>query len=195
MIVLYACMLSTHRLAIFLSHFAVVVTAAIAATVAAVAPFPSTLMLSARNKTGSSSSSNSRLLQLFSSTFKTLHQRLIAVTLVLLLASGLILAHTLLSPTLLQSNSNSSSNSNSNTHTTHLTPTTLSVSPPLSSSSSPHLIDLTPPLSRQSLGAATWSLLHTIAALFPEEPSLAKQEKARELILALAEIYPCATCE
>jgi hypothetical protein len=37
-------------------------------------------------------------------------------------------------------------------------------------------------------------MLHTMAALFPSEPSLEKQAAMRSFLVALGEIYPCATC-
>lgn len=54
--------------------------------------------------------------------------------------------------------------------------------------------DLTPPLSRESLGQATWSFLHTLAALYPQEPSVEEQRAAVALFESLAVLYPCDTC-
>ena len=54
--------------------------------------------------------------------------------------------------------------------------------------------DLTPPLSRESLGQATWSFLHTMAAVYPEQPNELEQRAARQLLEALGWLYPCAVC-
>jgi FAD-linked sulfhydryl oxidase len=37
-------------------------------------------------------------------------------------------------------------------------------------------------------------MLHTIAALFPDDPSKQKQEAMVALLNSIAELYPCATC-
>jgi len=58
----------------------------------------------------------------------------------------------------------------------------------------PGYINLEPPLSRATLGHASWSLLHTMAALYPDAPSLAKQASMRAFLDALGELYPCAMC-
>ena len=54
--------------------------------------------------------------------------------------------------------------------------------------------DLTPPLSRESLGQATWAFLHTLAAVYPEQPSEREQQSVRQLLEALGWLYPCAVC-
>ncbi len=66
----------------------------------------------------------------------------------------------------------------------------------ISSSISPELglIDLRPPLSRVTLGHASWSILHTIAATFPDSPSENEILAARSLIENLSVIYPCLKC-
>ena len=50
------------------------------------------------------------------------------------------------------------------------------------------------PLDREELGRSTWNLLHTLAAYYPEQPTAAEQESARQLFLALAQFYPCEVC-
>ena len=54
--------------------------------------------------------------------------------------------------------------------------------------------DLTPPLTRESLGQATWSFLHTMAAVYPEQPSEVEQRSAQQLLDALGWLYPCREC-
>jgi FAD-linked sulfhydryl oxidase len=57
----------------------------------------------------------------------------------------------------------------------------------------PPLVDNCP-LDREELGRSTWNLLHTIAAYYPEQPTLTEQEGVRQLFLALAQFYPCEVC-
>ena len=65
---------------------------------------------------------------------------------------------------------------------------------PVSPHSTSRWADLTPPLSRESLGQATWAFLHTMAAVYPEQPSEVEQQSARQLLEALGWLYPCAVC-
>jgi FAD-linked sulfhydryl oxidase len=50
------------------------------------------------------------------------------------------------------------------------------------------------PTSKEDLGRATWTFLHTLAAQFPEHPTRQQQRDARQLIDSLTRIYPCADC-
>lgn len=50
------------------------------------------------------------------------------------------------------------------------------------------------PPDREELGRATWTLLHTTAAYYPETPNTDEQEAARGLIRALSVLYPCVHC-
>mmetsp|Transcript_23037 Transcript_23037/g.63985 ORF Transcript_23037/g.63985 Transcript_23037/m.63985 type:complete len:229 (+) Transcript_23037:244-930(+) len=50
------------------------------------------------------------------------------------------------------------------------------------------------PVSREELGRATWTLLHTTAAQFPDRPTRRQQKDARELVRVLSRTYPCAEC-
>ena len=54
--------------------------------------------------------------------------------------------------------------------------------------------DLTPPLSRESLGQATWAFLHTLAALYPTQPSAEQRRAANALLSSLSVLYPCPVC-
>jgi len=56
------------------------------------------------------------------------------------------------------------------------------------------LVDLSSPLTRESLGTATWSLLHTLSALYPCHPTEQEKIHARSLINALSVLYPCKSC-
>ena len=50
------------------------------------------------------------------------------------------------------------------------------------------------PLSREQLGHYSWSLLHTIAAGYPEQPPAATQAGMAEFLRLFGEFYPCAMC-
>ena len=47
---------------------------------------------------------------------------------------------------------------------------------------------------RAEVGHATWTLLHTMAARFPDEPTPEQTDDFREWILLLARLYPCGQC-
>ena len=47
---------------------------------------------------------------------------------------------------------------------------------------------------RQVLGRSTWTLLHTLAAQFPEHPTKQQKKDAKTLIDVLTRIYPCGEC-
>ena len=64
----------------------------------------------------------------------------------------------------------------------------------LSPSLSSDLADLSPPLSRESLGQATWAFLHTLAALYPTSPTAEEKDAALALLGALRLLYPCPKC-
>jgi mitochondrial FAD-linked sulfhydryl oxidase len=51
------------------------------------------------------------------------------------------------------------------------------------------------PLSREDLGNSTWSVLHSVAANFPDKPSALQKVQARRFFDALADLYPCAVCK
>lgn len=50
------------------------------------------------------------------------------------------------------------------------------------------------PLLKDELGRNTWSLLHTMAANFPNNPSNDDQSKATSFINSMARFYPCKHC-
>ena len=47
---------------------------------------------------------------------------------------------------------------------------------------------------REELGRSTWTLLHVLAAQFPERPSRQQRKDAQQLIDCLTRIYPCSEC-
>ncbi|KAK3258985.1 hypothetical protein CYMTET_31996 [Cymbomonas tetramitiformis] len=50
------------------------------------------------------------------------------------------------------------------------------------------------PCDREELGRSSWSLLHTIAAYYPVQPSEQQQQHARNLVESMAILYPCEHC-
>lgn len=50
------------------------------------------------------------------------------------------------------------------------------------------------PLDRETLGRYTWSLLHTIAAKYPNQPTKEQENEMREFIRIFANLYPCGYC-
>ncbi|KAG8073948.1 hypothetical protein GUJ93_ZPchr0006g45023 [Zizania palustris] len=50
------------------------------------------------------------------------------------------------------------------------------------------------PLTREEVGRATWMLLHTIAAQFPDEPTRQQKRDAKELMAIISRLYPCKEC-
>jgi len=50
------------------------------------------------------------------------------------------------------------------------------------------------PVSKSELGRATWTLLHTVAAQYPEHPSRQQKQDAKHLIEILTRMYPCEEC-
>ncbi|SPQ97296.1 unnamed protein product (mitochondrion) [Plasmodiophora brassicae] len=50
------------------------------------------------------------------------------------------------------------------------------------------------PLDRAELGRRSWSLLHTMAAYYPDRPSKSEEQHMMEFMARFAQFYPCATC-
>ncbi|XP_043708422.1 FAD-linked sulfhydryl oxidase ERV1 [Telopea speciosissima] len=50
------------------------------------------------------------------------------------------------------------------------------------------------PLTKEELGRSTWTLLHTIAAQFPDHPTRQQRRDVKELMDILSRIYPCKEC-
>jgi FAD-linked sulfhydryl oxidase len=50
------------------------------------------------------------------------------------------------------------------------------------------------PVSKEELGRATWTLLHTLAAQFPEKPTKQQKRDVKELMVILSRVYPCKDC-
>mmetsp|Transcript_33503 Transcript_33503/g.75803 ORF Transcript_33503/g.75803 Transcript_33503/m.75803 type:complete len:161 (-) Transcript_33503:249-731(-) len=50
------------------------------------------------------------------------------------------------------------------------------------------------PPDREELGHHSWTLLHTLAAYYPDAPSEAHKETACHFLRGLAALYPCTHC-
>ncbi|KAK8816434.1 hypothetical protein WA556_001379, partial [Blastocystis sp. ATCC 50177/Nand II] len=50
------------------------------------------------------------------------------------------------------------------------------------------------PPTRELLGRHSWTLLHSIAAYYPDNPSEEDKKYAREFLESFAHLYPCKTC-
>ncbi|TKX21637.1 mitochondrial FAD-linked sulfhydryl oxidase ERV1 [Elsinoe australis] len=71
---------------------------------------------------------------------------------------------------------------------------TPSSAPPAQSATSvPQLPEDCPPDVEQ-LGRSSWTLLHTIAANYPEQPTFTQQSEARQFVSLFGKLYPCWVC-
>jgi FAD-linked sulfhydryl oxidase len=50
------------------------------------------------------------------------------------------------------------------------------------------------PADLYELGRGTWTLLHTMAAYYPEQPSRRRQEQTVNFLHALSQVFPCRDC-
>ena len=50
------------------------------------------------------------------------------------------------------------------------------------------------PPDREELGRATWALMHSVAAYYPDQPNVEDKRAARGLVSAIARLYPCSHC-
>jgi len=62
-----------------------------------------------------------------------------------------------------------------------------------SESNEPH-IDKECPLDKDQLGRNTWSLIHTMAAYYPEKPTVDQQKDMEQFIRIFSRFYPCEPC-
>ena len=49
-------------------------------------------------------------------------------------------------------------------------------------------------VSREEIGRATWTFLHTLAAQYPEKPTFSQKKDVKNLIDILTRMYPCGEC-
>ncbi|KAJ4716167.1 Sulfhydryl oxidase [Melia azedarach] len=50
------------------------------------------------------------------------------------------------------------------------------------------------PVTKEELGRATWTFLHTLAAQYPEKPTRQQKKDVKELMAILSRMYPCKEC-
>ncbi|KAF7811064.1 FAD-linked sulfhydryl oxidase ERV1 [Senna tora] len=50
------------------------------------------------------------------------------------------------------------------------------------------------PVTKEELGKATWTFLHTLAAQYPDNPTRQQKKDVKELMGILSRIYPCKEC-
>ena len=61
-------------------------------------------------------------------------------------------------------------------------------------SASPDESSVECPLDRQELGRSTWNFLHTMAAYYPDNPSLQQQDDMASFVKIFSKFYPCEDC-
>ncbi|XP_054787448.1 FAD-linked sulfhydryl oxidase ERV1 [Prosopis cineraria] len=50
------------------------------------------------------------------------------------------------------------------------------------------------PVTKEELGKATWTFLHTLAAQYPDNPTRQQKKDVKELMGILSRMYPCKEC-
>ncbi|KAJ0935340.1 putative thiol oxidase [Helianthus annuus] len=50
------------------------------------------------------------------------------------------------------------------------------------------------PVTREDLGRATWTFIHTLGAQYPEKPTRQQKKDVKELMAIISRIYPCKEC-
>ncbi|KAI9110907.1 hypothetical protein K1719_018027 [Acacia pycnantha] len=50
------------------------------------------------------------------------------------------------------------------------------------------------PVTKEELGRATWTFLHTLAAQYPDNPTRQQKKDVKELMGLLSRMYPCREC-
>ncbi len=50
------------------------------------------------------------------------------------------------------------------------------------------------PVDKEKLGRGTWDLIHTIAATYPENPSVEQMRNTELFFRTLSDVYPCPYC-
>ena len=49
-------------------------------------------------------------------------------------------------------------------------------------------------VTKEDLGRATWTFLHTLAAQYPDNPTRQQKKDVKELVQILSRMYPCSEC-
>ncbi|KAL7583772.1 hypothetical protein Lser_V15G45869 [Lactuca serriola] len=75
------------------------------------------------------------------------------------------------------------------------TPSIVAAVSSLPQSTNPHTKQIsTGPVSREELGRATWTFIHTLGAQYPENPTRQQKKDVKELMAIISRIYPCKEC-
>ncbi|XP_061350320.1 FAD-linked sulfhydryl oxidase ERV1 [Gastrolobium bilobum] len=66
--------------------------------------------------------------------------------------------------------------------------------PPVQSGDTPFKGKYASPVTKEELGRATWTFLHTLAAQYPDNPTRQQKKDVKELVQILSRLYPCKEC-
>mmetsp|Transcript_11019 Transcript_11019/g.33794 ORF Transcript_11019/g.33794 Transcript_11019/m.33794 type:complete len:139 (+) Transcript_11019:309-725(+) len=55
--------------------------------------------------------------------------------------------------------------------------------------------ELEEPVTTETLGRATWTFLHTLAASYPKKPTPVEQTRMRMFMSHFSQLYPCEICQ
>jgi FAD-linked sulfhydryl oxidase len=102
---------------------------------------------------------------------------------------------------ILLTSNNNSNNNNNNTDPTCKLPACKEKKHDLkaallstTNSSSSNRNNLPPPPSKNEIGNAAWTILHSVAAHFPDQPTQEQIDSAKQFVLGFALLYPCEEC-
>ncbi|GER36903.1 sulfhydryl oxidase [Striga asiatica] len=65
---------------------------------------------------------------------------------------------------------------------------------PLKQNELPGDVESSSPTTKEELGRATWTFLHTLAAQYPDKPTRQQKKDVKELMAILSRMYPCKEC-
>ncbi|GAA0174354.1 oxidase [Lithospermum erythrorhizon] len=55
-------------------------------------------------------------------------------------------------------------------------------------------VEKSSPVTKEDLGRATWTFLHTLGAQYPDAPTRQQKRDVKELMSILSRMYPCKDC-
>ncbi|KAN0018773.1 hypothetical protein ACTFIU_008706 [Dictyostelium citrinum] len=92
------------------------------------------------------------------------------------------------------SNNNNNNNSNSNSSNKNIKLNSENKNNQEEEENSKYWEPMPPPPTTIELGNSGWTLLHTIAAYYPEKPSEKKKQDVKEFLQSFSKVYPCNVC-